>query len=454
MTSPDPAETRRSPRRQRLGGLWAVLVLAAVALLATACGGGGDSSSTTTASTDAAGGPGVPQVKVKNLWFPAADNSFNIIGSQKGWFDEVGIEIEPAPLGKSTEDFEAITTQLLNNQVDLSSYFAPNLIPTLPEDTGIRMVALTDIYLGYSILASPEMEAKSVGEFMEEGLDFEAAITKTLEQTEGKTLYTSTEPTARPFMKLAYSQAGMTFEDTVDVKTITSEKMLQIANSGSADLVSPTLGTQVVQLEKQGWKSLVMPVDLLENVEAKPGTQLASELAGLVANPGVASTEKFIEGNWDTVLRYVSVYFRILDYIEEDLEGAAEAQLPALNATGGTELTAAELGKLYSTIDPIVPWDEQGKFFTDPKSPYNWEKVYTERIKTAEAEGVLPKGGDYSPEQISVADKVYADLKGYEEKAEGLLSEAEGPLAEQAQAYFDAFDFLDAYRYAKAATEA
>jgi ABC-type nitrate/sulfonate/bicarbonate transport system substrate-binding protein len=65
-------------------------------------------------------GTDIPQVTVKFGMRPYADNTFYVIGIEKGWFKDVGITIEPAPYGLKTTENQWISI-LLNEQVDINT---------------------------------------------------------------------------------------------------------------------------------------------------------------------------------------------------------------------------------------------------------------------------------------------------------------------------------------------
>ncbi len=90
-----------------------VLVAAALVFAASAA-----HASSTTTYTPAAPEPGtdIPSVSVSFGMRPYADNTFYVIGIEKGWFKDVGITITPEPDGMKTTENQWVSL-LLNRQV-------------------------------------------------------------------------------------------------------------------------------------------------------------------------------------------------------------------------------------------------------------------------------------------------------------------------------------------------
>src|SRR5689334_11833499 len=96
---------------------------AAAAAPASAPGGVTYAASTPEPGTD------IPQVTVKWGMRPYADNTFYVIGLEKGWYKDVGIAVDPAPYGiKTTED--QWVNILLSRQVDMNTATCATRLPT------------------------------------------------------------------------------------------------------------------------------------------------------------------------------------------------------------------------------------------------------------------------------------------------------------------------------------
>lgn len=180
----------------------------------------------------------------------------------------------------------------------------------------------------------------------------------------------------------------------------------------------------------------------------------------MLGNTGWQTTEKYLNENHDTVLRFASVVFRIIDSVLKDPEGTLPDQTTYLERVTGTDIGVAGLTKVLTEIDPLTPFDEQAGYWTDKSSRFYFKKLYEPQIKAAQEGGVLPKGKQFKAEDLIVAGKYYEELvalkdeydKLVNEVDEGSLSGESKELAEAAAKQYAAFNYLDAVRLLKEAS--
>src|SRR5690348_4818783 len=132
-------------------------------------------------------GTEIPAADVRFGMRPYADNTFYVVAMKKGWFKDVGITIQPPPLGLKVTDTNVVAL-LLNGQLDISSEFCPLIMPTYKTAHTLKCVAFTDNFLGEAILANPRLGLKSFKDYIAQGMNFEQAIHAALAPLDGKTL--------------------------------------------------------------------------------------------------------------------------------------------------------------------------------------------------------------------------------------------------------------------------
>ncbi len=132
-------------------------------------------------------GTDIPKTTVKFGMRPYADNTFYYIGMKKGWFDEVGINFDPAPYGMKANDSN-VTTLLLNGQLDIISEFCPLMLPTYKDATTLKCIGFTDNFFANAILANPALKLKSFKDYIAEGMSYEDALKAALAPMKGKVL--------------------------------------------------------------------------------------------------------------------------------------------------------------------------------------------------------------------------------------------------------------------------
>jgi hypothetical protein len=304
--------------------------------------------------------------------------------------------------------------------------------------------------MGHAFLASPDMNAKSAQQLMDEGMSWEEAVTEALAQLEGQTVYVTDEASPRSFRKVALEAAGMTASD-FESKVLDDTTMQQLAISGRADFVAPASGPNIVTLIGQGWVPLVSTSDIVEHGDAE-------QLLTVVVNTGLAAEQKWLQANPDTALRLASVSYRILDLKETDPAAAAEIQIPFINSIAGTSFTVEDAKTLDERIDPFYTFEEQSEFFEDESSPFYWSKPIEATIASLKEDGLIT--GDHEASDVSWADATWLTLAALRDKASAVIEELKAveDLADksaeqlaQAEEFFAARNYLDAYRFANAA---
>jgi len=401
----------------------------------------------------AAAGTTIPNVTVKFGMRPVANDVMFVIATKQGWFKDVGITIAPPPYGnKST--FDNAVPLLLNNQLDVEALDPIPTISTLGTENSVRFIGLSDIFLGYQILAAPSTHARTVGEFMKQGLTFKQAITATLKQMKGQTLTIPPIISDRGFLDTAFAAGGLSLNGTVHVIVTPDSNALNLASGGHVKFASFDGAPFTAQLLGAGWIPIVTPLDLSKNLS--PDVNSPAEL--LVEPPGIATTANWASQNGATVLRFVSVMFRLVKAIDTAPKTELSYELPYLNAFAGTHLNIDELRSNIQRLDPLISFEQQAPYFNDPHSSLYYQNWFGATLKYDIEHGAVPKGS-YSANNLIWAGTVYNELLNYQQKTQTLISKATSSqlnakqqgLIDAAKRYYSWFDFLDSYRYAKAA---
>src|SRR5215469_12534743 len=135
-------------------------------------------------------GTDVPQAEISLGMRPYANDLIFVAGIKQGFYKDVGLTITPAPYGRKVLPDQAIPL-LVNKQIDTMALYPPDVIATMDSVKNIRFIALTDLFQGFAVLAHPDTKAKTVKDFMGEGLSFEDAMKKTMAQLKGQKFVTA-----------------------------------------------------------------------------------------------------------------------------------------------------------------------------------------------------------------------------------------------------------------------
>jgi ABC-type nitrate/sulfonate/bicarbonate transport system substrate-binding protein len=404
----------------------------------------------------------IPKVQVKFGHGPYVDHSYAIIGLEKGWFEDVGIELLPKPYGKSSvaEDWGPL---LISGAVDIQSSAVSHWLPSVKTAPFIRQFVWADLFAGFAILAQPDQGYKSYQEFLAEGLTSEESIVKSIQQMKGKTFTYPSESGIKGFIDTLFSRAGITLNDlnTIEVEDAKTVTLMLTKNADFQTSGAPAR----ISLESAGMKRIIDAGELISGLKADENGKFPEDLLLLVFRDGWATTEKYYEENYDTILRMASVLYRIVDLIKNSEDEALNIQIPFVNSIAGTEMTIEEGRVIYNSLDPFFTFDEQNKWFFDKNDPFYYEYEVQAYINHWTEKGLFAEE-EVTVEQLVKCDDIYKDLLKYKNETDELYKEIDtlierakvknidltevNKTIEQSKYYYDAYDFLDSQRFAEA----
>lgn len=420
----------------------AVLGSAVLALSVMACA----------ASTFAATAPEIPKVEVRYAHEPYFDHTQAIIGLKQGWFKEVGITYTPNGVGITVGADDAISV-FASGRVDVISGSAQEFMPAVKTLPPFGYIFYADIFQGYAIMAQPGGHYKSFQEFLAGGMSPDDAFKATVGQMKGKKFAFPTEAAIKGFIDLVMQKGGLTLGDVDAVGAPVDAGNVALMQAGRSDFQVGGVPSRL-SLEQTGFKPILTSGDLA--AYAKP-TADSVELRA-VFQDGWLATDQWIKANYDTALRIASVGFRINQFIADHPDEAAAIHTPFLNSVAGTTFKDSAAKVAYSGLDPFWTFDKQKGWISDKSNALNAEYVIGSAIKIYEEKGLF-KPGEVTWNQFTEVPRIYQDLLDYRAKTDDLFKKFEATpptgdaidLVTKAKAFYAAFDYLDAYRFASAA---
>jgi ABC-type nitrate/sulfonate/bicarbonate transport system substrate-binding protein len=454
------ALTRRSLfRRSAASGA----VLGAGGLLAACGSSGSGSGAASTAASSSAGGsstssagpeigkgftpsPGtdIPKVSVAFAMWPYGDTTLGVVGIRKGWFDELGIAM---PNNLETRLSAQTQTELLNNQLQISSGYVPLTIQTYAHSPQLKMIQLTNSYIGNYALASPKTGAKTYAQFAAQGQPFATAFKNTVQQMKGKQVALSDTGANRPFFGTILKLAGMTPSDFT-LHVVNDTKIVELGKAGSIDYAFPAGAAQNVELLDVGF---YRTAGIDQMVAGLPKGN--ADAVGGIGHAGLQSSVDYVSKNMETVLRFMSVFFRIIDAVQNNPLGTLTVSLPTLSSTAGVDITLTEAAKLFKLFYGTVNFEQSAQLMLDPTFPLYYETVYNPQITAAESGGIVPKGTTITPDDLIIFKPLYQILVNLKHQYDSLkpTKKPGSQLATEAAVHYQNRNYLDAFRLLKAA---
>ena len=463
-----PIISRILGRSLSTGGVAARFGLIAVTLIlvASACSSA-DDAATTTPDTAAPGGvevtaPDIPASTVRFGMYPCcADQTPYQIAIVKGWYAELGITLDP-PDSHLYTTFDQILPSMERNDFDVAGTFIPGYLQTL--DTfgqDLPPIFFADHYVGYAILAAPDSDAKTVDDFIAEGNTYAEAAALAVQQLVGKEVYTPPHGQVQPpYPDVWMSYAGLSYPDDLELVFLEDVKIVELSTQeGRVEFAIPYAAPVLVQMLRNGWKPIIETTGTL-NDSASPQ---ARRMGDLVGSSGLFAQRSWVEENHDTALRFLSVAFRALAYLDDPVTQADGFKIQAdlMNASQGLTLTPDEVGTIWESIDPMWTFEDQGPFLWDDPTQGTYIQTGLEvKIQELISNGTLSGDGNYDMDQFLVARDLFREMLDLQAEADGLFGEAAGMsdlsasqqgLVDDAQVFYDNYNFLDAARFLNAA---
>jgi ABC-type nitrate/sulfonate/bicarbonate transport system substrate-binding protein len=376
---------------------------------------------------------------------PYGDHTYAIIGVKKGWFKDVGVDLQY----KTIRD-EQVVPFLQNGSYDVVSTSPGILLAGYDHAPDLGMFVFGTIFQGYAIMAQPDGHYKTYAQFVAAGLSPQAAIKATVDQMQGKVFAYPAEGGIQPFVHLVLQSGDLTrkdftalvADDPVAVNDMRTKRAdFQVGGAPSR-----------VTLQREGFVPIISAIDFVRATSAHADPSVLTA----VFPDGWGTTLSYYKSHHDIVLRLASVDFRIINYILQHPKDALAIQLPYLEQVTGQKFTTQDGLIIYKYLDPFVSFDQQASWFESPSDPLYVDRIFTAHIASFKAQGQL-RSGTPSLQKLVLAKAVYEELKGLRAQSDALrkrlqvfglnrLSADQHKRYLEGESHFEGFDFLDSNR--------
>ena len=387
----------------------------------------------------------IPDATVPFSMWPYGDTTIGYIGIEEGFFGDVGITLSPEE--GQTQLTDVTPGLLLSGELDVVVDYIPTMVQRYEEQPEIQMVQVLNSFIGNYVLAAPDRDATSVEEYVDEGMSFEDATAAVIADMDGATVALSADvASARNLLDGMLQIGGGSVESFGSLESLDDTQIVQLAQGEGVDYTLVSGAAQSIQLLDMGFEPVFGFEQMANNLPT------GSDFTALgIGHVGLSVTDEYLDENLETILWFMSVYWRIIDYIETEPDQALAISLPYLNAATGYELTVEESAVLFQDFYQLISFDAAEEFFNDPENPLGLSAIYDAQIAAAQASGVLSDG--VVVEDFVVAQQLYDLMVELKDDYEDLAADSsadDGTLA-AAAAQASNRNYLDAYRILAAA---
>jgi ABC-type nitrate/sulfonate/bicarbonate transport system substrate-binding protein len=321
-----------------------------------ACGSSSSSTASTAANVSATPGLTIPTAHVNFTTAPAGNDGIPVIGMLLGYFSDVGITIGPTKTGAEFVLGMSLAP-LLSGEVDAGSI--PFEVPLQELDTvqNLKLFSVVDVFVGNGFFAPPGSSALGLTQYIAKGLSFPAAMAATVGQMKGERIAVTNDVENQAFWEYILAFGGIA---PSSAQRLDNSTMLELLLAGRIDFAGLAGGTQYLQAVQGHCKPILLKKDMVT-----VSTDQA-KLALFVNHQAFVTTSGFYDANYDTMLRFASAIYRVLD----DLTGspasrmaALSVQAPYLSARTGTTVTVPILNEFFGQLSLIRPFEQQAAFY-------------------------------------------------------------------------------------------
>lgn len=437
-----------------------------------------------------------------------ADLAYWQIPIELGWWDELNITITP---NRPTHHYFTVSSETIpwleSGEGDVAQAWVPGVFRTL-ETFGqdIPPIHFADIYAPYAILVAPDSEAKTALEFMDGGMSFPEAARAAVEQLVGAVVHVPPHSTvlaqyANAFFAYLpqWGEAGVGILPALDsegnpvirrnrdgspvldgngntqpvrvssndwryhatpalVDDPTIEQLSAVP--GRMEFAMPYDPPTLVQMMREGWDPLISYTMMYEHDAASPQTAITSPTVG---GTGLLARREWVKENKDLAYRIISVANRALAFLEDPATRYQGWEIVAgvINRKRGLSLEPEDIGVSWEGINPSFNWEDQEALWDVTLPSYHPETAFATQIERLKANRTLSATFDTEAEleELLLAQELYYDLKGMQDRSDELfalaagisLSASQQDLVDRARVFYERYNFYDALRFLEAA---
>lgn len=296
--------------------------------------------------------PQPPTAKVRFGVSPFQDTLVPIVGREKGWYKEEGLDVDFKILGW-TEVMEALSA----GQIDVAINNISSVIATHERNPQIvYWYGLNPFDNGFALMIRPDGKLKTLKQIEQEGKSREEAVRLTAAQLKGKTVVTTGKTDMEQGVAAAARRGGLDFKKDVRIIDLNPDEGLAAFLRGEGDAFIGGI-PQRTRAGKEGMLEMLTGADL-----------------GPPPINGIVTTKDYAAKHQDELLKILRVWFRTVNHINQNMDDGANIILKELNAASGAGMTVEDFRRFWNNYEsyPANPREVQ-QLILDPGGRNYWK---------------------------------------------------------------------------------
>lgn len=336
----------------KLRGYIGVSAIAVLILAGCAATPADDSATTDDGSGDSSEPVELTQITIGIS--PFQDTYIPIIGEEKGWFEEVGLDVELKSLA-----WNAVTPAIISGDVDIAINNTTGVVSAAnAEPDLVYAYGWNPFTEGSALMIRPESGLKSIDTLEAELGDRAEARTAMIESLAGRTIVTTLSTDMGKQINDALASVGMSADDVTFVD--------MDPDAGLAAFLSGT-GDAYLGGIPQRFKSL------------EEGMEIGLSGPDLAPPPinGVLAKRDFVTNNEDQLLAFINVIHRIIRFCDANTDECGQIITDRLNEETAAGLTVDDFRSFWQNIELYAPNAESAKaMILDEGGVAYWKKTW------------------------------------------------------------------------------
>jgi len=366
---------------------------------------------------------------------PYLDHTYAYIAKEKGWFEEVGLNVELVEL-----EIDRVVPALLSKNVNVASVPPGILIGAWSNTRKLKTFVFGNLFAGYAIMAQPDADIASYSEYRQDGLAPADAARRAIQQMRGKSFAYPPDDALRPFISVSLKKGGLTL---ADIRTAVMDVPLTVRALKDDNVDFQTGGAPSrIELQGLGFIPMFTSADLLELGEPRRDSE---ELVGVLQS-GWAAPDSYIRAHPDVILKLAQINYRIMEAIYKNGGEGREIHIDRLSQLTQTNYSEQQIDTLYD-INDFRTFEQQSDWFENEESTEYYKYINGAIIEWFERDGVFAESAKPKVDDIICADNVWFELNRLRSKVlnqlRNLESENKSDLRERVDYLFKNWRILD-----------
>jgi hypothetical protein len=190
---------------------------------------------------------------------------------------------------------------------------------------------------GFALMGRPNGRVRPVEAFLAETADRQQAIQRTAAQLRGSMVITTANTDMEQGVAAAAARGGLNFGRDIRIINLEPDVGLAAFLSGQGDLFIGGL-PQRFRAKREGM------------IEVLTGRDL-----GPVPINGIVSTKTFVERNRETIYKILKVWFKSVQYINNDIDAGAAVIIDILNRNSAARFTIDDFKSMWNKLETFPP---------------------------------------------------------------------------------------------------